>query len=631
MTATGNPSAGAQAPAAPSQEGSAGVALGQQVNALARDAAQLLDSVGRDDLAQSIRDELGRRSAGVATVVVVGETNRGKSALVNAMLELPGLSPVDADVATNCYVEIKRAEEPYALVSLAGEPEPRPIGVDEIAAYATVTGNPGNEKGVRSVEVGLNKPFLEGLRLIDTPGVGGLETAHGELTLEVLREADALLLVIDTDGPLAAPELRFLERAAERIDTVIIALTKIDVERRWEELRSADAALLREHAPRFAGAPIVPVSSLRLEQSLALEPGDRAARRRAGSGIDELQELIRTRVARRSAVLHLANATRVAQGTLAAIVDSLADKLAAVDNDPSFERLLEQKQARLNQLEEDLAGWQDQFNSELEMMQLERNRDLGNSMRAIQREYMERVGKVKKDQQGELVADLEAELSALARRLAYQSADRVARTLEEMLGITGSEQALTGTAGRLKDDLGPGLSLSDAPDDPKLATADKLSVASGFMMGTRVPTLAGMILPGMAGPAGILVAGAGVAWMVLTGRSRKRAIGEAELRTWIREQLAEAQIVLRDDFAERMISVRQEIKRITRRQVAERRKELAEAQKEYRDAAAATAGQRDRRKKELGAQLARVRTLQQTAERLQAAMASIGSESAPSL
>jgi len=604
-------------PAAPITTG----ALGEQVKTLAGEAQQAMEAIGRKDLAQSIRDEAGRRGAGPATVVVVGETNRGKSALVNALLGRPGLSPVDSDVATNCYVEFKHAAEPYARVALAGEAQPISIAIDEIAEWATVAGNPGNEKGVRSVEVGLDSALLEGMRLIDTPGVGGLETAHGALTLEVLREADALLFVIDTDGPLSAPELRFLELAAERIDSVIIALTKIDVERRWEELRSEDATLLRQHAPRFAGAPIVPVSSVRLEQSLALEP-EQAARRRASSGIDDLQQLIAQRVVRRAAVLHLANTTHVCAGALAVVVDRLAERVAAVDQDPSFEAQMVEKQEKLAALEEDLADWQDQLSAQLDLMQLTRSTELKNAMRDLQREYLERVEKVKPDGQAALISDLESELSALARRLAYETADALAQTLVEMLGISGDEQALAGTAGRLKEELGSIGTIGGPPSGGGGAGGDTLATASGFLMGSRLPAVAHMVLPSMAIPGGGVVAVAGVAWMVMTRRSRTQAAGRAELRNWIREQLTEAAGTLRDDFSARMISIRQEIKRINRHQVAERRKELAAAQKEYREAAAATVGQRDRRKRELTEQATRVKKLLATAERLHAALSS---------
>ncbi len=438
----------------------------------------------------------------------------------------------------------------------------------------------------------------------------------------MLREADALLFVIDTDGPLSAPELSFLERASQRIDTVIIALTKIDVERHWETLRSEDAGLLREYAPRFAGAPILPVSSARLVASLSMS-GEQAVKRRASSGVDDLKGVIEQRVVRRAAVLHLSNTTRICQGALSAIVGAISERVSAVDQDPAFEQQLQTKQERLTALEEDLAAWQDDLNAKIQLLQITRNRELTDSMRDLQRVYLARIDKIKLDDQHELVADLESELSALARKLAYDSADRLEQTLEEMLGITGDDRALSGTVGRLKEEIGSIAPISD-PEMSGAGAGDPMATAGGFLMGSRIPTLAHMVLPSLAVPAGGIVAVAGVAWMVLGRRQRKLAMGRNDLRAWVRDQLGAAAGAMRDDFSARMISVNQEIKRIIRQQVAERRKELAAAQKEYREAAAASVSQRERRKRELTEQATRVKKLLATAQRLQTGLASAG-------
>src|SRR4051812_10056436 len=45
-----------------------------------------------------------RPRTGPPRVVVVGETNRGKSSLLNALIGVPGASPVDAGVATCTYL-----------------------------------------------------------------------------------------------------------------------------------------------------------------------------------------------------------------------------------------------------------------------------------------------------------------------------------------------------------------------------------------------------------------------------------------------------------------------------------------------------------------------------------------------
>lgn len=586
-----------------------GGALEQRVNRVAQDVLQTLAEEGRDELAEFVRGELDRPAAGAATVVVVGETNRGKSALVNALLARPGLSPVEFDVATNCYIAIGFAPQPAARVHFFSDSDPLEIDLDDVANWATVAGNPGNEKEVRSVEITLPDPLLDGLRLIDTPGVGGLDAAHGTLTLEALRDADALLFVADTDGPLTAPELHFLEQAAQRIDAVIIALTKIDAEPLgWEQLRSGTATALREHAPRFAGAPIVPVSSTRFERAVAAGDSPAAETLRAESGIPELRELLRSRVAGRATLLRLANVVRVCMEALAALEAGVAERLAAVDGDPAFERELEQQAEALAEREEALAEWQDTLTAEIELLRIDRNHALTEEIAELRKTYLERCQKTGKGDQSQLVADLQSVLSALERRLAHQSADRLARTLEEMLGAADSAELLRSVSGE-------GLTPLEPPTRDR-RSADGLAAAGGFFMGTRIPQIGGMLIPPLANPAGAVVAAFGLAWMLVLHRSRGKDLDKAALGSWVGTQLTDASNALRDDFSERMVLVQQQIKKVSRQLARAQRRELAAAQREYREAVAAGEQKRKLRKQELSGQLLGIRGLVADADKL---------------
>ena len=61
------------------------------------------------------------------TVVVVGETKRGKSSLVNALLAEPGRSPVDTDVATATYLVFGHADHWSAQACYPGQLPPVPF------------------------------------------------------------------------------------------------------------------------------------------------------------------------------------------------------------------------------------------------------------------------------------------------------------------------------------------------------------------------------------------------------------------------------------------------------------------------------------------------------------------------
>jgi len=74
--------------------------------------AELSALLAATDADQASRLTLTQRAGGsVPTVVVIGETNRGKSCLVNALLGTPDLSPVDAGTATATYLVLEYGAE----------------------------------------------------------------------------------------------------------------------------------------------------------------------------------------------------------------------------------------------------------------------------------------------------------------------------------------------------------------------------------------------------------------------------------------------------------------------------------------------------------------------------------------
>ena len=194
-------------------------------------------------------------------MVLAGETNSGKSSLLNALVGYADLSPVDVDVTTGVHVVVRYSPVPSARVYLDDDAQGRPIEFGEVAQWATVAGNPGNTRGVRAVEIGLDHPLLRrGLILIDTPGVGGLQATHTEITLAAMRRADALVFVTDASADLA-DRMACLTTASERVDVVIVALTKTDAYRGWATILERNRSIVAQRAAGLAEVSIVPVSS----------------------------------------------------------------------------------------------------------------------------------------------------------------------------------------------------------------------------------------------------------------------------------------------------------------------------------------------------------------------------------
>src|SRR5437773_11876825 len=159
-------------------------------------------------------DTLRRREVTRPSIVVVGETKRGKSSLVNMLIGVPNLSPVDAAVATASYLEFVYSTSHGARAWLPGREDPVALGLGDLRDWGTVLGHmPDGMRPPRRIEVHHSAPLLQYLTLVDTPGVGGLDSLHAEVALDAVERATALLFVVDASSPFSKPEMNFLIEA----------------------------------------------------------------------------------------------------------------------------------------------------------------------------------------------------------------------------------------------------------------------------------------------------------------------------------------------------------------------------------------------------------------------------------
>jgi len=217
----------------------------------------------RPDLVARIDQAAERLRHSEVTVLVLGEFKQGKSTLVNAILNA-AICPVDDDVATAVATIVRHASSSVASITYGSADDPEEsieadVRIEDVAAYVTSGQLAGTDQIVRCVEVGLPRQLLQsGLRLVDTPGVGGLESAHGMATMAAMAMADAVLFVTDSSQEFTASELDFLSKAAGRCPTVVCVLPKIDFYPNWRLILDRN----REHlANASLDIDIVPVSS----------------------------------------------------------------------------------------------------------------------------------------------------------------------------------------------------------------------------------------------------------------------------------------------------------------------------------------------------------------------------------
>jgi small GTP-binding protein len=165
-------------------------------------------------------------------LVVVGEFNAGKSALLNALLGGPyleeGVTPTTADVTI-------------------------------IRHGAHAGSRPG---GDGTVERTVTAPLLQEISIVDTPGTNAIVRRHEELTREFVPRSDLVLFVTSVDRPFAESERAFMEHIRTWGKKVVIILNKVDLlqdEAQLDEVRG----FVRESVNTLLGfAPeVFPVSA----------------------------------------------------------------------------------------------------------------------------------------------------------------------------------------------------------------------------------------------------------------------------------------------------------------------------------------------------------------------------------
>jgi hypothetical protein len=360
------------------------------ISEVVRDLGALAASTGRADLAKRLEQTRARlRDPGVR-VIVVGEFKQGKSKLINALVNAPAC-PVDDDVATSVPTSVSYSEEPSAWVlvqsegsSAAATPavERREIPLDQLADYVSERGNPGNERRIVSAEVLLPREILRGgLKLVDSPGVGGLESSNALATLSALSSAHAVLLVSDASQEYTEPEVQFLKHAMRISPNVAAVLAKTDLYPEWRQIEEID----RGHLSEVGDVPIFSVSSdLRL---LAAELQDRALHDE--SGFPALVAHLRREVLGRAETIHERGAVHDLVSVVEQLTISLRSELNAIlhpEDTPRMIAQLEEARSRADEFRGRSARWQVTLTDGITDLIADMEHDLRDRLRKVQRE-----------------------------------------------------------------------------------------------------------------------------------------------------------------------------------------------------------------------------------------------------
>lgn len=546
------------------------------MDAAVRDALAYLRTVDMDaaaDLAELRRTQLTRPG-----VVVVGETKRGKSSLVNALIGVPGLSPVDAAVTTAAYLSFTPGDTYTARAWLPEGGEPVPV--DDLADWAA------GKRRARRIEITHPAPLLQYLTLLDTPGAGGLDPVHATVALDAVRRASALLFVADASAPLSKPELEFLAQAAERVDAVVFALTKIDAFPEWRRIADDNRSLLQAHAPRFAAAPWFPVSARLAELALAAD-GARQTALADASKIPGLQHAL-IELAGRGHQLQLANVLRAARGELGRL-DALADaKLQAATADPARQAQLRADRAAVAARKRtESRQWSLLLNAEVQRARVATVGALRSRIAEIQQELSTGLEKLRGPDLAKLPDDVDTRLQAVAVEMSQRLEDTFSQVAAHVLNEAFDDGERDAVLGKVNATLRHAL----AATPPRDGSGDNLLIALSaggiaFMAGRGAAL--GMSVLGAAG--GLMIPVAGIGLGLAAGGyvlyRRRVHTDRQHARAWLRDVLSEARAALADEVTVRFTDLQYALS-VALDEAAERRLRDLDAQIAEIDAAAA--------------------------------------------
>lgn len=197
-------------------------------------------------------------------IVVAGEFNAGKSALINALLGQKVLAE-GSTPTTSRITLVKWGQE-------AGEHI-----VDEEFSVVTYP-----------------LPLLKELNIVDTPGTNTIIRHHEQLTNEFVPRSDLVLFITSADHPLTESERQFLERILTWGKKIIFALNKVDILENEAALREVQEFILKHIAKILGDQPqLFPVSARIAQRALSEPDPKERARLREASGLDDLEQFIR--------------------------------------------------------------------------------------------------------------------------------------------------------------------------------------------------------------------------------------------------------------------------------------------------------------------------------------------------
>jgi hypothetical protein len=391
-------------------------------------------------------------------------------------------------------------------------------------------------------------------------------------------------------------------------------MTKVDAyPAGWREVLAENRELLRRHAPRFADADVVPVSSSLAAEAARLPAGDLRRTMFEASGVHRLAEVLNAHAADTDRLV-VANAARMARTGLDQVAAQLRVRRSAVSGNAADRAGLAAERARLAELRDRQQRWT-----------LDLERDLGDLRRGVLDDITGRLADLRHRWERrfeserrllvpavakETMAQICSELQAVVAEVAAGFDHRLHTLVTESYGLTagavpaGAGSGLGGTRPRPREQ---GSRLTGLLDPSLAATA-----FLGAGMAAKLPLLAAAGF-GLFNPVPIVIGGA---WLAVNVAYRAIRAGRTQMRTWLVETvnalqgdlIAAADTALREAKPDIVLGIR--------RFLADAIAAMDAAIREADEAVAADDGERQRRAEAVDRHLAAVAAAQEALDEI---------------
>ncbi len=615
MTQQANPQQAATASGRPAQPATGDGAIAAALAAVEQ-GLQACTAYKRPDLADRL-DRARRKLAEPGIhLVVVGEFKQGKSSLVNALLGVQAC-PVDDDVATALPTYVRFGPEVGAQLVLDGDPPQRqPIPTDQIRKHAVEGGSiTVGDRKIAGVEVLLPRNMLAGgLVVVDTPGLGGLGSAHAAASLTATSMADAVLFVTDASQELTRTEVDFLRRAKDLCDTVVVVMTKIDFYPAWRTIRDINA----RHLSGLGDVPLLAVSSALRQR--AVQTDDAALN--TESGFRELVRFVTQDVGADGHKRAAAEAAREVVAVCQQLQGQFGAERTALADPASAQRVIDElttTKKRVETLRTAAARWQQTLNDGVADLNADVDHDLRGRIRKVITEADDAIEDSDPvDSWPQMEPWLESRVSfelvtnyTYLRDRAGELNQLVAEHFQEASGADLGQLAVYDPEPLVtQTQLDPDIKLEKMGARKQTMVALRNSY-SGILMFTMLPHLVGITgLGPIAIPIGLLMGRSSVR----EEKRRQRTQRQAQAKNAIRRYCDEVQFVMGKDSRDTLRRIQRQLRDHYGARAEELNRSTAQALAAAGEAVQRTQAERERRLKDLNAELSRIQALRQRAE-----------------